>query len=146
MQAIAKRIRDQIQPACYTKCVKDTDAATEIVEPECTVEEDPPGNDNTVAASTSACATPSGYVIDPNTDDYSMPAAGVNVCYALLTDDDDGDRLDRRRHVAVLHRRELQPRVQDRAAPGFPAAGGTSISATCSLADFPDVTCPGIGG
>ena len=30
--------------------------------------------------------------------------------------------------------------------PGYPAPGGTSISADCELADFPGVTCPGIGG
>jgi hypothetical protein len=27
----------------------------------------------------------------------------------------------------------------------FPAAAGTAVTAVCSLADFPDVECPGIG-
>jgi hypothetical protein len=29
---------------------------------------------------------------------------------------------------------------------GHPAVGGTAISASCSLADFAEVSCPGIGG
>ena len=29
--------------------------------------------------------------------------------------------------------------------PGFPAVGGSTLSATCSLADFADLDCPGIG-
>jgi hypothetical protein len=145
LAAIAKKIEDQIQPACYTKCVKDTDASTDLIDPECTVEEDPPGNDNTVRIE--ECAKDaSGYVIDPNTNDYAMPADGVNVCYALLTDtggmtmstaDDMSD-------YCADQNFNLEFKISRR--PGYPAPGGTSISATCSLADFPDVTCPGIAG
>jgi hypothetical protein len=145
MEEIANRIKDQIQPACYTKCVKDTDASTDLVDPECTVEEDPPGNDNTVKLQ--ECLTDaSGYVIDGATDDYTMPATGVNVCYALLTDDvmATGSIDDDMSAFCSDENYNLEFKIARR--PGFPATGGTSISATCSLADFPDVTCPGIGG
>ncbi|PRP90798.1 hypothetical protein ENSA5_61180 [Enhygromyxa salina] len=145
LQAIAQRIEDQIQPACYTKCVKDTDASTLVVDPECTVEEDPPGTDNSVRIE--ECQTDaSGYVIDPNTGDYAMPSDEVNVCYALLTDSSmatdstDDDMSD----FCAAQNYNLEFKIARR--PGYPAAGGTSISATCSLADFPEVSCPGIGG
>ncbi|KIG11845.1 hypothetical protein DB30_02397 [Enhygromyxa salina] len=144
MEAIAQRIRDQIQPACYTKCVKDTDASTAIVDPECTVEEDPPGNDNTVRIQ--ECERDAaGYVLDGN-GDYSMPGSDVNVCYALLTDDSmqTGSVGDDMSDYCKDENFNLEFKIARR--PGYPATGGTSISATCSLADFPDVTCPGIGG
>ncbi|WP_106392237.1 hypothetical protein [Enhygromyxa salina] len=144
--AIAAKIRDEIQPACYTKCVRDTDPATELVDPVCTVQEDPPGNDNTILVEECERDGGGAYVINPTTNDYTMPAADANICYALLTDatmltpstaDDMSDS-------CAEHNFNLEFEIARR--PGFPAVGGTSISATCSLVDFPEVTCPGIGG
>ena len=143
--AIGNAIRDQIRPACYTKCVEDTDEATLTLEPNCTVEEDPPGADNTVRVE-ECRKDANGYIYDPVSGDYEMPSADVNVCYAALTDpggltpstgDDMSDEcLDRSYNLEFkIYRR-----------PGFPAAGGTAISASCSLADFAEVSCPGIGG
>lgn len=146
LQEIANRIRDQIQPACYTKCVKDTDASTLVVDPECTVEESRPGQDDTDRIEECATDASGAYVIDGTTNDYAMPADDINVCYALLTDDSmstpspDDDMSDDCTDLNF----NLEFKISRR--PGFPAAGGTSISATCSLADFPDLTCPGIGG
>jgi hypothetical protein len=147
LEAIAERIRDQIQPACYTKCVKDTDLATPQVDPECTVEENPPGNGSEDIVRVEECLKDgSGYVIDPNTNDYSMPSADINLCYALLTDESmsTSSTYDDMSPECIADNFNLEFKVARR--PGFPAAGGTSISATCSLADFPEVTCPGIGG
>ncbi|HLT37294.1 MAG TPA: hypothetical protein VK034_13465, partial [Enhygromyxa sp.] len=146
LEAIAKRIEDQIQPACYTKCVKDTDAATEELDPECTVEENPPGNGSEDIIRIQECLRDAnGYVIDPNTGDYSMPADNINVCYALLTDDtQSGSPADDMSDTCIEKNFNLEFKIARR--PGYPAEGGTSISATCSLADFPEVTCPGIGG
>jgi hypothetical protein len=146
LEAIAERIRDQIQPACYTKCVKDTDASTVIVDPECTVEESRPGEDD--PARIEECATDAGgaYIIDQTTNDYAMPSDDINVCYALLTDDvmSTASTADDMSPECSDQNFNLEFKISRR--PGFPAAGGTAISATCSLADFPDVTCPGIGG
>jgi hypothetical protein len=146
LDAIAQKIKDQIRPACYTKCVKDTDASTMLVDPECTVEEDPPGNDNTVRLEECLKDASGSYVIDQTTNDYSMPSDGVNVCYALLTDEAmaTASSFDDMSDECKALNYNLEFKIARRA--GFPAAGGTSISATCSLADFPDVTCPGIGG
>ena len=143
LEAIAAKIRDQIQPACYSKCVKDTDAATELVDPECTVEEAIPGAGG--SETLDECLTDAnGYVLSGT--DYTMPADGVNVCYALLTDPNmsTGSTGDDMSEVCTDQNFNLEFKIARR--PGFPAAGGTSISATCSLADFPEVTCPGIGG
>jgi hypothetical protein len=143
LETIANAIRAQIRPACYTDCVEDTDASTAILEPECTVEEDPPGADNTVRVE-ECLKDANGYVFDPATGDYAMPNDDVNVCYAALTDpggltpslgdDMSPECLDENYNLEFEIFRRL----------GFPAAGGTSISADCSLADFADVSCPGI--
>lgn len=143
--AIANIIKSQIQPACYSECVKDTDASTDIVEPECTVEEKAPGTDGT--ASLQECRRDAnGYVTDPETGDYAMPGADINVCYAALTDSSDlsASTLDDMSPECKTLNYNLEFKIIRR--PGFPAIGGTSISATCSLADFPDLSCPGIGG
>jgi hypothetical protein len=144
--AIAERISDQIQPACYSKCAEDTNPATELVEPECIVEESVPGAEDSVALLECQRDASGAYVIDASTNDYTMPSADVNVCYALLTDDagltsstaDDmsPECIDRNFNVEF----EIARRT------GFPAAGGTSVGAGCYLAEFPDVSCPGIGG
>jgi hypothetical protein len=145
LEAIAARIREQIQPACYTKCVKDTDASTDLVVPECTVQEDPPGSGPSVRVE-ECRRDANGYVIDPETNDYAMPGDNVNVCYAMLTDPGGltSSPHDDMSTECLARSYNLEFKIARR--PGFPAAGGTSISATCSLADFPELTCPGIGG
>ena len=147
LAAIAEKVRDQIQPACYTKCVRDTDPATELVDPECTVEQDPPGNDNTETVPECTRDT-EGYVIDESYGDLAMPSDDANVCYAMLTDDPDnpltGTTTDDLSPNCADDNFNLEFRIVRR--PGFPAPGGTSMSAVCSLADFPEVECPGIGG
>ena len=146
LEAIAERIREQITPACYTKCVKDTDAATDLVDPECTVEEKPPGQSEDPVRIEECDRDANGYVIDPVTNDYAMPADNVNVCYAMLIDDSNAtaSATDDISDYCQDGNYNLEFKIARR--PGFPAPGGTSISATCSLADFPEVSCPGIGG
>ena len=84
-------------------------------------------------------------MVDPQTADYAMPNADANACFAMLVDtggqtpavnDDMSSQcidLNYNLELAVTRR------------PGYPAAAGT-VGATCMLAEFPDVTCPGIGG
>jgi hypothetical protein len=146
LEAIANRIREQITPACYTKCVKDTDAATEIVDPECTVEEKLPGQSEDATRIQECARDANGYIIDPESNDYAMPADDVNVCYAALVDPGGltPTPTDDMSEQCIDGNFNLEFKIARR--PGFPAPGGTSISATCSLADFPEVSCPGIGG
>ena len=147
LEAIAERIRDQIRPACYWECVEDTNPDTAIVEPQCIVEEDPPGSDNTIEIP-ECLRDDNGYVIDPSTNDYTFPTDGTNVCYAMLVDNGDDpltpSTADDMAQECLDGNFNLEFKIHRR--PGFPAAGGTSVSATCELAEFPDVTCPGIGG
>ena len=145
--AIASAITAQIRPACYSKCVKDTDLATLRVDPECTVEEQPP-SDSAPSESLDECLRDElGYVLDADSGDYAMPDATTNVCYAVLTDDPDApgssSTLDDLSPECSDQNFNLEFKIARR--PGFPALGGTSISATCSLADFPELECPGIG-
>ncbi|NVB41524.1 VWA domain-containing protein [Pseudenhygromyxa sp. WMMC2535] len=143
LEAIAERIRDQIQPACYAQCVKDTDDSTEIMDPECTVEEKSPGVDT---QRIDECLTDAnGYVIDANTNDYSMPSDDVNVCYALLVDDSGltADTADDMSQECIDLNYNLEFKIARR--QGFPAPGGTAISATCSVSDFQAVDCPNLG-
>ena len=143
LQAIADRIVDQIQPACYSECVKDTDAATEVVDPECTVEENPPGNGTEDEVRIEECLRDAdGYVIDAMSGEPSMPTADTNVCYTLLVDstgEQTPSPLDDMSETCIEANNNLEFQVFRR--PGFPAAGGTAISATCSLADFAAIEC-----
>ncbi len=144
LQAIADRIKDQIQPACYAQCIKDNDASTDIVDPECTVEENAPEEDSSRIEECAKDAN--GYVTDADTNTYAMPSDEDNVCYVLLVDigGQTADLGDDMSEECLDANYNLEFKVARR--PGFPAPGGTSISATCSLSDFPQVDCPGIGG
>jgi hypothetical protein len=145
LEAIADRIRVQITPACYTQCVADTEPETPIVDAACVVEQDPPGDDNTIEVP-ECLRDANGYVIDLQTNDYTMPSDADNVCFAMLVDkvgmtaDPEDDMSD----YCADQNFNLEFEIARR--PGFPAPGGTALSATCELAQFPDVDCPGIGG
>ncbi|MFV8756019.1 vWA domain-containing protein [Nannocystaceae bacterium ST9] len=142
LQAIADKLIQQIKPACYTQCVEDRDLATALIEPECSVEQKVPGEEPERLEECKRNADGS-YAIDPDTDDYAMPNGEVDVCYALLTDDaglTPDTRDDLSSECSEGHY-NLEFEVARRL--GFPAPGGTAISATCSLSDFPQVDCPG---
>jgi hypothetical protein len=144
LEAIADKIRDQIKPACYSQCVKDTDLSTEVIDPECTVVQNSPGEEEQRLEECKRNADGS-YNIDPATMDYAMPADEINVCYALLVDQggQTGDISDDMSPACTDYNYNLEFKIARR--PGFPAPGGTAISATCSLSDFPQVDCPSLG-
>ncbi len=144
LAAIADQLRDQIRPACYAQCVRDTLPMTAILDPLCTLEQSQPGLD---AVPILECRRniDGSYAIDPMTEDYTMPSEQANVCYALLVDSNDlsaDPNDDMSPGCADLHF-NLEFEIARR--PGFPAAGGTAISAECSLSDFPNVDCPNLG-
>jgi hypothetical protein len=144
LEQLANDIADHLRPACYSRCAQDLDPNTATLEPECTVEEQQPGNNEIVVVD--ECMREGGaYTIDLLTGGYTMPSDNVNVCHAMridatqstpsTADDMSSECSDLNYNLEfVIERR-----------PGFPAAGGTSITATCLLADSPDDTCPGIG-
>jgi len=145
--AIGDAIAASIRPACYTRCVEDSDLSTLIVEPECNVVEQAPGSGPKTTLD-ECLRDANGYVIDAESGDYAMPSDAVNACFVMLVDDPDapltGSTLDDMSSECVDKNFNLEFKVARR--PGFPAPGGTSVSATCSLADFANETCPGIGG
>jgi hypothetical protein len=145
LAGVAKTFAPQVQPACYTRCVGDTDPSTPTLDPACTVTQTLPGSSDADTIAECMRAT-EGYAIDSETGDYVMPSDNDNACYATLTDREDvtATTSDDMSPVCVDAHFNLEFVIARR--PGFPAAGGTSISATCSLAEFPDVECPGIGG
>jgi hypothetical protein len=144
LEQIASRIADQIRPACYANCAQDTNPNTATLEPECTVEEQSPGNPATVI---DECLREGDtYAIDPLTGGYTMPSDAVNVCHAMRIDASQStpSMSDDMSLECIDGNYNLEFAIERR--PGFPAAAGTTIAADCLLADSPDVTCPGIGG
>jgi hypothetical protein len=140
LEAVAARIRTQIQPACFKYCVADSDPATEIVDGACSVAEVPGGP---VAE---CLRDDNGYVLNNETNDYTMPSDDANVCYALRTDKAGltASNLDDMAEACIEQNYNLEFVIERRY--GFPAASGVSIAAECELAASPEVTCPGIGG
>jgi hypothetical protein len=133
LQAIADRIASQIKPACYKDCVKDTDPATAGLQPDCFVEEEVPGSPK---LQVEACALVGGA--------YEMPSADDNVCYYTLTDQSQsGDSLDDMSDECIEDGWNLEFKILRR--EGFPAAGGSSMTATCQLSETPTVDCPNLG-
>jgi hypothetical protein len=143
LEQIAAKIRDQIEPACYSQCVEDTDLSTAVLEPDCTVEQESPGIEGLQLQECMRDDNGS-YSIVPGTNDYTMPADSANACYVLLADPDGqtGDpNDDMSTECSDLHY-NLEFAIARR--PGWPAPASTSVSATCSLADSPQVDCPNL--
>ena len=142
LMEILNRIETQIQPACYSSCVEDTDPATEVVDPQCTLEQNPPGQGRLDIVPVSECLRDAkGYVIDVQTSTYAMPNAAANVCYAMLVDTggQTADPSDDISAVCSDDHGNLEFKLARR--PGFPAIGGTQITADCVGAEVPEVTC-----
>jgi hypothetical protein len=148
LEAIAKTLAPQINPSCYTRCVADTDTSTPALDPECILLQHPPGGSEADAVTILECmrSETEGYAIDSETGDYVMPSDHHHVCYAMLTDREDATATtsDDMSWVCEDQHYNLEFEIERR--PGFPAPAGAAIQAICSLADFPDVDCPGIGG
>ena len=139
LETIADIIASQLQPACYAECAKDNDPNTpDVVEPECIVEQIAPGG---VETDIEECERDGdGYVVVDGA--YQMPADDINVCFAVLgdhagaTSDPNDDISDACTDLGYNLEFKLERR------PGFPAAGGTTVNATCALSEFKQVDCP----
>ncbi len=141
LEAIAEAIRDQLRPACYTECVQDQDLQTpDILDPECAVTESV-GQTNTQIPE---CLKMNGqYVITGG--DYTQPNDNSNVCYVLVTDADGmstPDPSDTMSPECVDGGYNLEFKLYRR--PGFPALGGSTVSATCILSELPQLDCPNL--
>lgn len=130
-----------IHPGCFPDCALDTDASTLTLEPECIVEEHLP--DGNIRHIEECARDEQGYLIDLETQDYQLPT-GIDVCYATLTDGDmwTPSPNDDMSPECTDQGMNLEFKVSRR--PGKPAAGGTRVTATCSLSDSPSIMCPGL--
>ena len=140
LEAVADRIRTQIQPACFPSCVADSDPGTELVDASCTVSQVPGG------PIPECLRDENGYVIDNETNDLAMPTADDNVCYALRTDKAGltADPADDMSEECIDANFNLEFEIERRI--GFPGTEGATLSADCDLSPTPAATCPGIGG
>ena len=143
LESIVRKNPDQIQPACFPGCVRDIDPASVLVEPECYVEAHRPGG---ARERIEPCLRDdSGYVVDPSTMDFALPNADAKVCHARSTDSSGvtADPNDDMSPFCADGNFNLEFKIARR--PGYPAARGTAIYATCSISDHPSHDCPGIG-
>lgn len=135
---------EHIHVSCFPYCALDTDPSTVGVEPDCIIEEHLLDADD--SKHIPECARDEmGYIIDAETHDYQMPSDDVHVCHAILTDDamSTPNPEDDMSPECTDQNYNLEIKIARR--PGHPAPGGTRVSATCSLSDYPSLTCPGLG-
>jgi hypothetical protein len=146
LTTIAKSLAPPLTPSCYTRCVADTDASTLVLDPECSILERHPGSSEADADTIRECLRGTeGYAIDSETGDYVMPSDDANVCYAMLTDHEDATATSSDDMSGICEDLHYNLELVIERRPGFPAPNGTSVSALCSLSEFPAVDCPGIG-
>ncbi|MDC0667339.1 vWA domain-containing protein [Nannocystis radixulma] len=129
LQAIANKIRDQIKPACMTKCVKDVDPSDPLLQPNCQIFED------NLAAMTRneilPCDEVGGAWVTP---------AGETACFAMLIDPggDTDSTIDDMSPECVMEGYNLEFLLKRSGA----APAGTTISAACELSPNPNNDCP----
>ncbi|MBX7079417.1 MAG: VWA domain-containing protein [Nannocystaceae bacterium] len=124
MTALADAVRDQLPDGCITTCVADSNPATAVLDPLCTVVQQAPD-------------LSSGGIDEievPPCDGETVPD-GADVCYEALVGDalgsacaDDGWNLQLR-----LHRRA-----------GAPAPAGAVLAVTCQLSANKAIDCPNL--
>ena len=130
LDSIAQRIRDQIKPACMPNCVLDTDRSTEVLDPNCRLEEVKISDNSSTEIP--ECEEVKGVWTAPG---------GASVCFAQLVDQDKTQTLS-----------ELDNMSDECIEQGFnlefflvrsgPAPSGTSVKATCQLSDNKAADCP----
>jgi hypothetical protein len=145
---LGAQIADQFRPLCYSKCACDSDPDTPQTEATCTLEAYLPGRGSQPSVILECLRGDDGrYQSDAETDTgYAIPE-GASVCFATRVDPDGS--------VTADPRDDLSPACVEgnfnvefvlARQPGYSLPAGTAIVATCRLADFPEIDCPGIGG
>ena len=140
LEAIAAAIADQVRPACMPACVADTDEVSEILDPSCILKQEEPQKDGSIVSTN----------IPQCDGDNDFPNDEINVCYIARVDgaanvenertflnDDEGDDMS---EFCFEEGWNLEFELNRRS--GFPAAGGTSVKATCELSQNKQIDCP----
>lgn len=141
LQAIADKLKSQLQPRCFSACAADQDRATLVLDPGCRVELRPSGEQALPLAECLRDAE-GRYVVDPDTQDYAMPE-GVDACHVLLVDaagltDDPTDDLS--------PECDDQGRVLEIKLARRPDAAwdGGQLRLSCLVSATPSLDCPGL--
>ncbi len=131
LDAIAARIKDQIQPACMPNCVLDTDRTTEALETNCRLFE-------VKVSDESRTEIPKCDVVGG----AWVPPSGATVCFGERTDPvgSTESKLDDMSPDCTLEGFNLEFFV----VRDGPAPSGTSVTATCQLSDNRAVDCPNL--
>ena len=130
LDAIASRIRDQIQPACMPNCVLDTDRSTDVLEANCRLYDVKLSDDTRTEIP--ECV---------EVDGVWTATGGASVCFAKLLDRTGKEtlsKLDDMSEECIEEGWNLEFFIQ-RAGP---APAGTSVTATCQLSDNKAADCP----
>ncbi len=133
LDAIARRVVDQLKPGCFPICVADTDPETPLVDPSCAVfEESALTNESTELPE---CA------LDPDTDELAPPP-GASACFVY--------RVDKGAETPSAHD-DMSPECVE---VGWnlefdvirvePASPGAYLRAVCELSDLVERDCPGL--
>jgi hypothetical protein len=140
---VAADVTSLLEPACNYYCVKDMDPAPGV-QPDCTLERS--AVDLEADEEVLECARENGvYVLDPDTGHAQLPTPDTDVCYVLRVDTDGSslDPLDDMSEECDELNFNLEFELVRR--PGVPDPPGTNYVPLCIIADYPDVSCPGIG-
>lgn len=138
LRAIADTIADQVKPACFPRCVADTDPATPELDPLCTVTEEIPNDNGFDQVDIPACD------VDVGADTWDFPAGDAEACYRLLIDDSNpgGTGVDDMSQECVDEGWNLEFAIERK--PGTRAIGGSAVKATCKLSENRDIDCPNL--
>ncbi len=120
---IAEAIRDQLKPACATRCAADVDPSTPALDFECEVRQTVPGPEPVVES------VPQCLPNDEQPDD-------ADVCWVPVTRGDDTMSEE-----CIDEGWNLEVRIVRR--EGHPAWGGTMVEIACEWTDPVDGVCPG---
>jgi hypothetical protein len=142
LAAIADAIRSEIKPACYGKCVADTEPDSPLVQPSCTLERWLPGASESELVPECLRDDAGAYVRDPSSGRHVMPSDDASVCFGLrvdadmASDDPLDDISDYCRELGLNLEFELAYRA------GEVAPSGQTLRATCELSSTPALDCP----
>ena len=129
LRAIAKKLEEQIRPACMTKCVKDIDPSTPVLDPSCVLSEI--NSAEGTREDLPACEEVNGEWIAP---------AGATACFAELIDRDNltPSAIDNMDPYCIAEGFNLEFKL----IRTSPAPAGTTIQATCELSPKMAQDCP----
>jgi hypothetical protein len=144
LQAIADKIAEQVKPACMPACVADQIPGDGVLDPQCTLTQQVPGEEEEIIP---PCVLTCGGADcaagqERNADGERQPT-GASVCYVYLVDQTGAQTpstIDNMAQECTSVGYNLEFRlVRAGAAPG-----GTAVSAKCALSQSKAVECPNL--